>query len=111
MNPDQAKQALQALRDELTGRVARTHKHIHERDERVSADYDEQSVEMENQALVMSLDAEGREELRMIDSALARIDEGTFGHCMECGQNINAQRLQALPHAALCINCAREEEN
>jgi len=43
-----------------------------------------------------------------IDAALERIDEGTFGKCTECGSAIAEERLKALPHAPLCVRCARE---
>lgn len=109
MNPESAKAALLQLKDELTGRVERTHKHIHGREERVSADFAEQSSEMENQELVMSLDAEGRGELRMIEAALARIANNTYGTCTQCGAQVGDERLKALPYAALCINCARAD--
>lgn len=111
MNPDDAKNALLALKQELASRVERTHKHIHEREERVSANFSEQSVEMENQELVMNLDAEGREKLRLIERALQRIEEGTYGECVKCGEDINENRLQAIPYASLCIDCAKSEES
>lgn len=47
--------------------------------------------------------------LRDIEDALNRIGDGTFGLCTECGSEIAAKRLQALPHAPLCITCAREQ--
>jgi DnaK suppressor protein len=42
-----------------------------------------------------------------INAALARIDEGTFGACTECGAAISETRLKAIPYAALCVQCAR----
>jgi RNA polymerase-binding protein DksA len=42
-----------------------------------------------------------------INAALARIDEGTFGDCTECGAAISETRLKAIPYAALCVRCAR----
>ena len=45
-----------------------------------------------------------------IDSALARIDEGTYGKCERCGQPIAPDRLEALPWATKCIECKRLEE-
>lgn len=110
MDTTEAKQALMALKQELASRVERTHKRIHQRDERVSANFSEQSVEMENQELVMSLDADGRSELRAIESALDRINAGTYGECTRCGNIIADARLKALPYAALCIECARADE-
>ena len=45
-----------------------------------------------------------------IDQALRRIQEGTFGNCAVCGKPISAARLEAVPHARLCINCKSAEE-
>ena len=49
MNPEQHKATRTSLLEELTGRVERTHRHLHERDERVSGNFPDQSQEMENQ--------------------------------------------------------------
>lgn len=48
-----------------------------------------------------------------IDAALARLDEGTYGVCERCGRPIAEERLEALPYATTCIECARAiaEEN
>jgi len=43
-----------------------------------------------------------------IDAALERIDAGTYGVCTNCGRQIGEDRLEALPWATLCIDCARE---
>lgn len=49
--------------------------------------------------------------LKKIDLALARVDEGTFGICEDCGESIEIKRLLARPVTTLCINCkSREEE-
>ncbi len=48
--------------------------------------------------------------LAEIDSALERIDEGTFGICQTCGEPIGAERLEAVPHTTQCIDCKRKEE-
>jgi DnaK suppressor protein len=45
--------------------------------------------------------------LEAVDAALARLDAGTYGACTSCGKGIGAERLQALPPAALCIDCQR----
>jgi len=45
------------------------------------------------------------DELRMIDSALQRINAGTYGECVDCGQPIPLARLQAEPTAERCIKC------
>lgn len=45
-----------------------------------------------------------------IGQALERIDEGTFGECVTCGEDIGAKRMLARPMAQLCIDCKAEEE-
>ena len=45
-----------------------------------------------------------------IDEALRRIQEKTYGKCQECGQDISTARLEAVPHARLCIKCKEKEE-
>ncbi len=49
-------------------------------------------------------------EVRDMDEALVRIEEGTFGTCESCDKPIPKARLRAVPHARLCIGCKREEE-
>jgi DnaK suppressor protein len=48
--------------------------------------------------------------LGAIDSALQRIDDGSYGMCASCGQPIAAERLEALPWTTRCIDCKRREE-
>lgn len=55
------------------------------------------------------VDVESRE-LAAIESAIARIDEGTYGDCEGCGKPIPLQRLQAVPYVADCIVCRRKAE-
>jgi RNA polymerase-binding protein DksA len=43
-----------------------------------------------------------------IDAALSRIDDGSYGVCMNCGKPIGEERLEALPWAERCIDCARQ---
>ncbi len=45
-----------------------------------------------------------------IDAALARIDDGTYGRCLTCGEPIAPERLQAVPYATLCVEHKRLEE-
>ena len=47
------------------------------------------------------------QQLVLVDEALARLDGGTFGPCVRCGQPIATERLEALPWAARCIDCQR----
>lgn len=47
---------------------------------------------------------------REIDAALDRIEAGSYGTCEECEQEINPERLEAIPYARYCIQCANEIE-
>jgi RNA polymerase-binding transcription factor DksA len=46
--------------------------------------------------------------LRDIEDALAKFDAGTYGQCERCGNDIGADRLEAMPAARLCITCASQ---
>jgi DnaK suppressor protein len=48
--------------------------------------------------------------LELIEEALGRMRQGTFGQCAECGESIAKPRLQAIPYARHCIKCARKLE-
>lgn len=45
--------------------------------------------------------------LRQVTGALHRIDQGTFGICMRCGNAIDTERLEAVPFTRRCIDCSR----
>ena len=47
-------------------------------------------------------------ELRDIDDALARIEQGRFGHCARCGGAIGRHRLRAIPEARHCMACSAQ---
>ena len=46
--------------------------------------------------------------LREIQEALTRIDDGEYGHCLECDESISLKRLEAIPWARFCIECQEE---
>jgi DnaK suppressor protein len=48
--------------------------------------------------------------LNKINSALEKIEQGTFGECEQCGEEIGMKRLEARPVAELCIDCKAEQE-
>ena len=50
------------------------------------------------------------ETLNRIDEALSRFEDGTYGHCVECGEDIARPRLRALPFAVRCKNCEQGRE-
>jgi DnaK suppressor protein len=48
--------------------------------------------------------------LQLIDSALARLENGRYGICMSCGKKIPEQRMRAIPYAFLCVECKSSDE-
>ena len=50
------------------------------------------------------------ETLHKIDEALRRLEEGTYGYCFECGEEISEKRLRALPFAVRCKDCEEARE-
>ena len=61
---------------------------------------------------MLNIRLRGRENfyLKKLESALERIENGTFGECEECGEDISVDRLRARPTACLCIYCKEEQE-
>jgi DnaK suppressor protein len=55
----------------------------------------------------LALGDRSRAALEAVNAALARLDAGTYGRCTGCGHDVGAERLEALPAAALCIACQR----
>ena len=51
-----------------------------------------------------------RQTLQMVEGALNRIREGTFGECINCGNEINPKRLEAVPWTRYCIECQEKLE-
>jgi RNA polymerase-binding protein DksA len=58
----------------------------------------------------LALSASATQAVEEIDRALSRMDAGTYGICERCGKKISVARLEALPFAALCIECKSREE-
>ena len=50
-----------------------------------------------------------RQNLRDVEKAFARIEAGTYGTCERCGKEIPPERLEAIPHARLCLECKQRE--
>jgi len=63
-----------------------------------------------NREIDYSLGANSEQHLAEIDAALKRLDDGTYGKCVVGGEDIGAERLEAMPWASLCIVHARERE-
>ncbi|MDD7473892.1 MAG: TraR/DksA family transcriptional regulator [Bdellovibrionota bacterium] len=67
------------------------------------------SAEMELDAMYQG-DQRGHNMLQDIQDALQKIEDGTYGECENCGEDISIARLEANPMAKLCVDCKSEEE-
>ncbi len=85
---------LQALVADLEARQQRLKQHGREG---VPADFADQASARENDEVVASLARQVDEELAQARAALARIDAGTYGRCVRCGEDIAPARLAAAP--------------
>jgi DnaK suppressor protein len=91
-------EALQAEADSLT-----------EDREPGDVQFDEESGEGDTLAVErerdLALSAQARAAIEQIDLAIAKIHDGTYGQCENCGTSIPKERLKALPYASLCVKC------
>jgi RNA polymerase-binding protein DksA len=60
--------------------------------------------------MIEALSSQDLKRLRLIDSALTRIQQGKYGLCVKCGKRIPQDRLEAIPYALMCIDCKTAEE-
>ncbi len=94
---------LLARRAELTERVTEIE---HDLAEEPPKDWEDRASEREGDEVLEDLEEASVAELRMIEAALKRIEAGEFGYCVNCGAVISPARLEAVPHAARCRQCA-----
>ena len=107
MDPEAARAELERLRQELVALSEAA------ADSRKPVELDQQSVgrlsrqdALQMQAMAQAADAQRALQIRRIDAALGRLDEGDYGFCVTCGEEIPAGRLKLDPAAAVCVACA-----
>ncbi|WDE12194.1 TraR/DksA family transcriptional regulator [Thalassomonas haliotis] len=71
-----------------------------------NADWSEQAGERENDEVLNALESEAKIEIQQLSNAITRIDNGNYGICLECGEEIAEKRLHVQPSAIKCIQCA-----
>lgn len=76
----------------------------------VSKSFGEQAIERESDEVLEDLEEANLTEIAAIRAALARLEDGTYGECVSCGKKIAPARLLAIPHTAVCIDCASQQE-
>jgi len=104
MDREKLRSLLLQEKEELETRVAKIEADFGNR--KISRQFDEQSVERGNDQVLVNLELESKQELKAIDTSLARIDGEHYDQCADCGETISDERLEAIPHATKCRNCA-----
>jgi DnaK suppressor protein len=66
---------------------------------------DRDSEGLENELLLIHNE---EQMLQEVEAALRRMDDGSYGHCQQCGEPITEARLKALPYTPWCIDCAQK---
>lgn len=73
-------------------------------------DIADKATEYYTQEFNYNLSEKDRQQLAAIDEALERLEHDEYGECEECAEEISERRLQAIPWAALCIECQEKKE-
>jgi len=70
-----------------------------------NADRDTEGLDAE-----IAIERNERAILAQVESALGRIQAGTFGQCEDCGREISPERLEVIPYTPYCVDCSRRQE-
>lgn len=100
---------LKAWKEELVHEATRTVDGMTEEKAQFADPTDRASMETDRNFLLRIRDRE-RKLIIKIDRALERIEDGSFGFCAECSEDIEIKRLDARPVATLCIECKTNQE-
>ena len=104
------KKRLETRQQELRRTVTRNQADGRTADEDAAQDIADRAASSYTKEFLFSQSNNERQLLMMVDGALARIREGSFGECISCGKEINAKRLEAVPWTRHCIGCQEKLE-
>jgi len=104
------KKRLETRQQELRRTVTRNQADGRSADEDTAQDIADRAASSYTKEFLFSQSNNDRQLLMMVDGALARIREGSFGECISCGEEINAKRLEAVPWTRHCIECQEKLE-
>ena len=94
------------LEEQLRQLVARAEEIDNDLSEPADEDWEERATESEGDEVLESVGNLALTEIEQIKHALHQIDEGAYGKCMTCGAEIPKARLEAVPYATKCVDCA-----
>jgi DnaK suppressor protein len=104
------KKRLETRQQDLRRTVSRTQADGRSADEDTAQDIADRAASSYTKEFLFSQSNNERQLLQMVEKALARIREGSFGECIHCGKEINAKRLEAVPWTRHCIECQEKLE-
>src|ERR1700751_1658087 len=107
---DTFKKRLETGLQELRRTVTRTEQDGRSADEDSTQDIADKAANSYNKEFLFHQSNNDRQLLQMVEGALSRIREGSFGQCISCGAEINAKRLEAVPWTRYCIECQEKLE-
>ena len=107
---DAFKKRLETRQQDLRRTVSRTQADGRSADEDTAQDIADRAASSYTKEFLFSQSNNERQLLQMVERALARIREGSFGECIHCGKEINAKRLEAVPWTRHCIECQEKLE-
>ena len=107
---EQLKKALLAEQSALTAEVEQLNDTIKEEGVGYSTHPADEGTNAFDQARDLAVQVNAEQMLKLVNDALARFDLGTYGLCLDCGQEIDAARLEAIPYAPLCLSCQSKRE-
>jgi DnaK suppressor protein len=108
---DEFRETLLVQRRHLLEQVAQLEDDLRLLDENVEPETTEEGQERTIADMLERFDERERAELAAIERALERIDAGTYGVCLACGEPIPLARQRALPTAVTCVPCAAFRES
>ena len=106
MNFAKHKGQLESLKQEYETRIDKIEDHLHNPQDELDEHWDDQAISMRQNDMRQNLLAEAQQNLTYVNNALMRIENGTYGECVECGEDIEEKRLDAVPYATLCMEHA-----
>ncbi|MCJ7702462.1 MAG: TraR/DksA C4-type zinc finger protein [Anaerolineales bacterium] len=110
LNLDTIKQELEEQRELLLTRLKKE-RALNGLGEVVNPDKTDRAMITRNKYRESLLLSRSEQQLHDIDQALNRLETGTYGICLDCAENIQPERLEIMPTAALCIKCQGIKDN
>ncbi len=93
-------------REELRQRASEASADLRHEADPLSADFAEQVTQRENDDVLGAISHSAQEELQQVEAALRRLASGRYSTCAVCGEDIEPERLDAVPYTDRCRSCA-----